>query len=760
MKTGVSYKSLEPARAVLVITFLIVAMLYLTWRIGTINPEAKVFSWVLYAAEAYGIVNTLLHLLMTWRLTERVAPPPVDGHTVDVFIPTINESADMVRHTLLASINMDYPHQTWLLDDGNREEMALLAKEMDCRYVTRSDNQHAKAGNLNNALKQSTADFVAVFDADHAPKRNFLTHTLGYFRDNEVAFVQAPQDFFNLDSYQHRATREKKVVWTEQSLFFRVIQRGKDYWNAAFFCGSCAVIRRNVLEEIGGFATGTVTEDLHTSLKIHKRGYKSVYHAEPLAFGIAPSSVVPFMKQRIRWGQGAMQVWRKEGIVFFARGLTLAQRLNYLASVLTYFDGWQKGFFYIAPVIVLVTGTMPIVALNQEFLLYFIPYYFLTFWVFEEVGRGYGRTLFIEQYNMGRFAGFAWSTLGFFKSGLKFSVTPKGATPKQDTYRFITPQIGILLLNSVSILLGIFFYFWLGHLPVEGLIANIIWAVINLSLALTMIIYSLRLSVFHRAEYRFPIPLPARVDIGEQTGNFSTVDNVSSSGCRIYGSFPKALQRGDGIRGAIMLPAGSLPFKGKVTAIIEATNSGEKYIKALGCCFEWDNPRQRDALDLFLYGSDLQWHLNHLSERIVTPLDWLFGYTKGEGEQKDFTAEHWAVMMYKEHDAAEEQVSPGLIAISDKETGSRSILVFRPISAATDIVVAVFTRRKHTLLQGKLALVGRKLDCPTSTIYMYEAVNLTEIEKWPSTSNIRVQKRVLSEELVSSLLPLPVSASR
>lgn len=632
---------------VLVIAFLIVAVWYLTWRTGTMNPEAPVFSWILYVAEAYGVVNALLHLFMTWRLTERIAPSPVDGHTVDVFIPTINESVDMVRHTLLASVNMDYPHQTWLLDDGNRKEMAALAKELGCQYITRTDNKHAKAGNLNNALKQSKADFIAVFDADHAPRKNFLTSTLGYFRDREIAFVQAPQDFFNLDSYQHRATREKKIVWTEQSLFFRVIQRGKDYWNAAFFCGSCAVIRRQVLEEIGGFATGTVTEDLHTSLKIHKRGYKSVYHAEPLAFGVAPSSVVPFMKQRIRWGQGAMQVWRKEGIVFFARGLTLAQRLNYLASVLTYFDGWQKGFFYISPVIVLITGTMPILAVNHEFLLHFIPYYLLTFWVFEEVGRGYGRTLFIEQYNMGRFAGFAWSTLGFFKSGLKFSVTPKGVTPKQDTYRFVTPQIGILLLNGIAIPLGVFFYFWLGHLPVEGLVANIIWAGVNLSLALAIVIYSLRLSTFQRAEYRFPIPLPAIADIDGQTGHFFTVDNVSSSGCRIYGSFPASIKQGSGIEGMLVLPAGSLPFKGKVTAVIKAVNPEEEYVKAAGCCFEWENPKQRDTLDLFLYGSDLQWQLNHLSEKVITPLDWLFGYSKTE--KKDFTGRHWSVMIYKEY---------------------------------------------------------------------------------------------------------------
>ena len=147
-------------------------------------------------------------------------------------------------------------------------------------------------------------------------------------------------------------------MWTEQSLFFRVIQRGKDYWNAAFFCGSCAVVRRT-------------RAGRHRRLRHRHRhrgpahldaaarqGLQSVYHAEPLAFGLAPESIEPFLDQRVRWGQGAMHVWRKEGILTH-RGLSLAQRLNYLASVATYFDGWQKAIFYFAPVVVLLTGVMP-----------------------------------------------------------------------------------------------------------------------------------------------------------------------------------------------------------------------------------------------------------------------------------------------------------------------------------------------------------------------------------------------------------------
>jgi cellulose synthase (UDP-forming) len=309
---------------------------------GYLQPGVSVFSWLIWGAEVFGYLTAVLHIFMVSRLTSPVATSPQRSYGRRVR-STYNESVNLLRHTLLAATRMEYPHQTWLLDDGNRPEMAALAKELDCRYLARTENTDAKAGNLNHALAQSHADFVAVFDADHVPHKDFLNKTLGFFHNEKVAFVQTPQDFYNLDSYQHRRHKRLSYIWTEQSLFFRVIQRGKDRWNAAYFSGSCAVLRRSALDKIGGFATGTVTEDLHTSIRLHKKGYQAVYYPESLAFGLAPDSVRAFLLQRLRWGQGAMQVWRKEGILF-TRGLTLPQRLNYLASVLTYFDGWQKRF--------------------------------------------------------------------------------------------------------------------------------------------------------------------------------------------------------------------------------------------------------------------------------------------------------------------------------------------------------------------------------------------------------------------------------
>ncbi|MGB5607404.1 MAG: glycosyltransferase, partial [Gammaproteobacteria bacterium] len=294
--TSIRSESLTAGQKIVAMLFVMVALWYLHWRLGTFNPDALTFSAIFYVAEVYGFFTAILHLFMVWRLSVRESLPAPAGCSIDVFVPTYNESVDLLRKTLLAAVNMDYPHKTWLLDDSNRPEMRTLAEELGCEYQSRSDNTFGKAGNLNNALQASNGEFIALFDADHAPKRDFLVNTLGYFSDPNVAFVQTPQDFYNLDSYQHRWNKPGQRLWTEQSLFFRVIQRGKDVWNAAFFCGSCAIIRRASLDTIGGFATGTVTEDLHTSLRLHKQGYRSVYHAESLAFGIAPNNIKDFLR--------------------------------------------------------------------------------------------------------------------------------------------------------------------------------------------------------------------------------------------------------------------------------------------------------------------------------------------------------------------------------------------------------------------------------------------------------------------------------
>lgn len=676
----IRYARLSPAQRLLVCAFLAVAGWYLFYRTGTLNPRAPALSVLVFAAELFGFGCALLHLFVCWRLQERVAmPPPRDAH-VAVFVPTINESVDMVRRTLLAAQRMRHATEVWLLDDGNRDEMRRLAAELGCRYLARSENSHAKAGNLNHALLHTKAQFIALFDADHAPASVFLEETLGFFADVRVAFVQTPQDFYNLDSFQHRLDRRHSLVWTEQSLFFRVIQAGKDRLNAAFFCGSCAVVRRTALDDIGGFATGTVTEDIHTSLRLHKRGWRSVYYARPLAFGLAPATVLPFLRQRLRWGQGAMQVWRQEGILF-ARGLTLAQRLSYFGTMLAYFEGWQRVVLFLAPVVVLTTGYMPVVAMDAAFLLHFLPYYLLSFWVFEEIGRGYGRSLLTEQYNMLRFAVFITATFGLFLRRLRFAVTPKQLGQKELTHRSLWPQYLVLTLNALAVPVGVVLFLRDATLPPGALIANLLWAAMVLVIGGMGVGYALRVGSYRRGEYRFPLPLPVwvRTPAG---GTVALATDISPHGFRLQGSFAETLLPETELRCQLWLPHEVVPLTATVRTVQGQQGGKRPTAPSAGCAITHVSPEDRNVLELFLFGSDLQWQLNGLSDRMHTPLERLRERVAGRPVPAAArAAQHWHPLLL--------QRSPvngvpdiGFISADTQRRSKRTVALFGGRSSA------------------------------------------------------------------------------
>jgi cellulose synthase (UDP-forming) len=402
---------------------------YIVWRLlFTLNTHALWFAIPLWIAEAFGLVSTLLFFYTVWDTrSRRPAPPPREGLKVDIFIPTYNEPMWMVRRTILGALDVRYPHETYLLDDGRRPEAEALARELGCHYITRPTNEGAKAGNLNHAMLQTSGDLIAIFDTDHVPMPEFLDRTLGYFEDERLAFVQSPQEYYNVDSFQHRTDRRNRRSWHEQSLFYRVIQPGKDRWNAAFFCGSCGVMRRQALEDVGGFATETITEDMHTAMRMHARGWRSAYHSEVLALGLAAQTATPYHVQRLRWGQGTMQVMRREG-PFGSRGLSIHQHINYLASALHYLDGFQRIVLYMAPPLCVATGVLPIRGASLGFLLRLIAYYGTSMLAFKLAARGYGMFLQTERFHMIRFFTYIRACTGLVaRRKLRFKVSDKAA---------------------------------------------------------------------------------------------------------------------------------------------------------------------------------------------------------------------------------------------------------------------------------------------------------------------------------------------
>lgn len=587
--------------------FVVISIVYFAYRLPLWNPQHPVLSSLLLGAELFGTLTLFLHVMSTWCLVERKAPSE-HGFEADIFITTWNESVDILRYTLLAAKKVERARHVWLLDDGNRAEMAALAKELDVKYLTRDDRSHAKAGNINNALKHSDAQFIALFDCDHAPSPEFLSNTLGYFLDPSVAFVQTPQDFYNVDSFQHRGSSADQEVWHEQTLFYRVIEAGKDYWNSTFFCGSCAVLRREALDDIGGIATGTITEDMHTSLMLHKRGWSAVYHVEALAFGLSPTDLEQYETQRLRWGRGAMQVWSKEGILF-ARGLSLAQRINYFTSAITYFEGWQKGIIYTMPVIVLLTGWMPIVWSGWQFLAIFTAWLTAGVVVNEIFSRGYSKTLWMEEYNFIRFFTFMKATTALILPiKWNFSVTPKNLAAGSAFPVRLWPQFAVASAAVVAIPVGTWLYATQRHLPFAGFVLNVMWASVSAFLAIRAIRFTMDKSKQRRSDHRFQLPLIACL---RTRGHDVEVvaEDVSSNGFSFRVS--PGIDVAQVIEGKIQLSGGAVPIVASKLSETLDPMTGQRRIAAQ---FQWRTPAAADPLNTFLYGNTLQWDINGWAE--------------------------------------------------------------------------------------------------------------------------------------------------
>ncbi len=234
----------------LVVLTAVLGVNYVLWRwFFSVNWPAWWIAVPLVIAETYSVIDSLLFGMTMWRSKRRPAPPdaPPDA-TVDVFITTYTEPLDLVQRTALAAAEIRHPHQTWILDDGNRPELAAWAEQHGIGCLHRTADwvdrpRHAKAGNINNALMATEGEFILILDADQVPTPDILDRVLGYFDDPRMALVQTPQYFVNVD--------EADVLGSQAPLFYGPIQQGKDGWNAAFFCGSNAVIRREALMQLG-----------------------------------------------------------------------------------------------------------------------------------------------------------------------------------------------------------------------------------------------------------------------------------------------------------------------------------------------------------------------------------------------------------------------------------------------------------------------------------------------------------------------------
>ncbi len=614
---------------------------YIVWRwLESVNWDAWWVAVPLVVAETYSVVDVALFGLTMWRAWERPAPPapPADA-TVDVFVTTYDEPVELVMATAAAARDIRYPHTTWVLDDGARPGLRAAAEAAGVGYIVRTADwtdrpRHAKAGNLNNALFVTDGEFLLVLDADQVPDPAILDRTLGYFTDERVALVQTPQHFVNVTAGD--------PLGSQAPLFYGPIQQGKDGWDAAFFCGSNAVLRREALMQLGlvGYVRGTersvrdalrtsrrvlararrstpdaavagslsaveqaagaalaaldageplsevtyafqrrvvevsrdvvrtdvsamradlraiaqlpigrdaelgslvvdeaaltrledrewsplgaieqvqalvravdvdrsheaqalmpvatvsVTEDMATAMHLHALGWRTVYHHERLAHGLAPEDLRTMITQRLRWAQGTIQVMLTENPLTL-HGLRLGQRLMYFATMWSYLSGFAAVVYLAAPIIFLCFGVLPVTAWTVDFFIRFIPFQLASQLLFLVAARGV-RTWRGQQYSLALFPVWITATVTaaanvWWHRPLGFAVTPKVRQDTAGSWRLVVPQLTAMVALVLAALVGTA-RAALGLSPWVGTAVNLCWVAYDL-VVLSVIVEALR----------------------------------------------------------------------------------------------------------------------------------------------------------------------------------------------------------------------------------------------------------------------------
>ena len=491
---------------------------YVIYRIVETREGAQPIAFaVLLAAEFFSFITLALYIHDAWRIPD-VETPPAQPFTIDIVIATYDESLQVLEPTIVASSRADGVRHVWVLDDGCRPEVAALCERLGARYVQRSSSEHAKAGNLNNALPMMDADLLFFLDADHVPARFALTRLSGYFADPNVAMVQSPHAFRNRDSAQHRtADRE------EQSLFFDVLLPGREAGGGVFWCGSAAMIRRSALEEIGGVAVDTLAEDMHTSVRLQMKGYVIRYHREVLVTGLAPHTAADYLLQRFRWAHGVIHILTSKESPIFARGSNVRRRLHFASNLLFYATPLQRLAYILILLMILILGWLPVGSVSIGLVTLIALSFIATSLAGVALARG--------RRDMSEGTASTWLVAGPFlragisallRSSTRFAVTPKESRNLNLRERLRVLRLPLIVIGSLVIA-------WTARLIQEAtgslvfgwsLPGDLLWStfwivtvfvVLDLSSIVLVVLRVLRRRQY-RALWRFSAGLPATAD--------------------------------------------------------------------------------------------------------------------------------------------------------------------------------------------------------------------------------------------------------
>ncbi len=447
---------------------IILTLRYVLWRslstLNLVDPLNGVFSLGLFFAEMLMLLNSTIQLFFMLNIKEHHREADMKSLAVfsgmfvpfvDILIPTYNEPVFILRRTIIACQALDYVNkEIYLLDDTNRSEMRILAAELGCYYIIRSDNSYAKAGNLNHAIAQTNGELIVVFDADFIATKNFLTRTVGFFQDEKIALVQTPQSFYNADPIARNLGLEN-VLTHESEVFHRQIQASRDSSGSAICAGTSFVVRRSALEKIGGFVTESLSEDYFTGIRLSAQGYRLVYLNEKLSAGLAAENIAAYATQRLRWGQGTLQALFIKSNPLKIPGLTFMQRLASLAGLLYWFGNISRVYFLLIPLAYSFFHVIPIRSTAAELLFFLLPYYLVNIATFSWLNYRSCSALLSDIYSLIICFPLAVNTIQVmihpFAKG--FKVTPKGIAKKRYTFNWnlALPLIILFIATAVSL---------------------------------------------------------------------------------------------------------------------------------------------------------------------------------------------------------------------------------------------------------------------------------------------------------------------
>lgn len=538
----------------------LLSLRYMHWRATESMPlqfgmAAMVGGLLLFLAEAYGFVNMVLGFMINSApFHRRSVPLPADERalpTVDVFIPTYNEDAAVLRPTVIAATQLNYPAhklRVYVLDDGGTaqkladadplradaarrraESLKALAERYGATYLTRERNLHAKAGNLNAALAHARGELLLILDCDHIPTADFLQRTVGFFLADPKLFVlQTPHNFVSPDPLERNLDTHHESP-AENELFYDVMQPGLDFWGTSFFCGSAAVLRRCVIDELGGISGRTITEDAETTLDALSLGYKAAYYNRPMVSGLQPETFAGFIVQRVRWGQGMWQIFMLKN-PWKQPKLRLVQRILYTNFAFYWGFAGARLIMLLAPPAYLLLGINLCDTTADQLLAYAGPALLgsiaSTQFIYGRVRWPFVSQLYEIVQSVHVVRGL-WEVMRR-PTAPSFKVTPKGETLDADFVSSLARPFYVLLaLTMAAVLAGL--YRWQHEPWNQGAIAFVLfWGALDLLLLLGVLGITFERRQL-RNEPRAPHEEGVVLHSGRRTWTGATVD-ASSTG--------------------------------------------------------------------------------------------------------------------------------------------------------------------------------------------------------------------------------------